>query len=100
MPTDIWGPTRPAVARHGSGYSLPLRLTQTGEGTEEDPTRWEGVRVETPSLTRLDVIQAVHQDPDATEDDLVEALGLALDEQAPTLQAQIDELTNIALGGE
>lgn len=100
MPIDTWGPTRPTTTRHGSGYSLPLRLNQTGDGTEDDPIRWEGIRVETLSLTRLDVTRAVTQDPDADERDLAEALGLALDEQAPTLQAQIDELTNIALGGE
>ena len=40
------------------------------------------------------------RDPDALDSDLPEALGLALDEQAPTLQAQIDELVNIALGGD
>ena len=47
--------------------------------------RWEGVRVESPSLTRVDVTQAVMRDPDALDSDLPEALGLALDEQAPTL---------------
>ena len=100
MPKDMWGPIRPVVTRHGAGYSLPLRLSAAGTGAEDDPMRWEGVRVESPSLTRVDVTQAVMRDPDALDSDLPEALGLALDEQAPTLQAQIDELINIALGGD
>lgn len=100
MPLDTWGADKPKITRHGSGYSIPVGLVQKGAGTEDDPLHWTGIRIEAQSLTRVDVTTAVERDPDAQEDDLVEALGLALDEQAPALQAQIDELTDIALGGE
>lgn len=101
MPFDNWGRHRPAIAPHGYGFSIPLRLTEQPadpENPESSPS-WEGIRVEVRSLSAVDVAAGISADPDATDDDLPEALALAREEQAPTLQEQVDLLADLILGG-
>ncbi|MGK0740444.1 hypothetical protein ACSHWG_00945 [Leucobacter sp. Z1108] len=51
------------------------------------------------SLASVDVTAGVLADPDANETNLTEALALALDTTAPTIQGQLDEITDLILGG-
>lgn len=97
MPLDRWAQA-PTVTPHGYGFSIPVGVTSSGTGTEDDPLVYDGIRVEVRSLSPVDVKAGVAADPDATDANLTEALTLALDENAPTVQSQLDDLIEIALG--
>ena len=98
MPTDSWGSDKPTITAHGYGFSIPVALTRVlGEGDIGD--RWEGVRIETRSLSAVDVVAGVTADPDAGHGALEDALAQAREQTAPTLQAQIDDMADLLLGG-
>lgn len=96
MPSDSWGSEKPTIAPHGTGFSIPITLVEV---TDENGTHWEGVRIEVRSLTSVDITAGVTADHDAPDTALAEALSLALDQTAPTIQSQIDDLTDTILGG-
>lgn len=101
MPNDSWG-AAPTVQPHAGGFSIPVAVVETQVAADGDMpaySHWDGIRVEVRSLASVDVTAGVTNDPDATDDNLIEALALALDASAPNVQPQIDELMLMALGG-
>lgn len=96
MPHDRWADAPTPVNRRAAGYDLALHVTP---GHDEE-SRWhEGLRLHVAALTAPDIRAAIDADPDATPEHLTEALTIALDATAPSIQAQIDDLTDVILMG-
>lgn len=96
MPLDTWAQP-PTLKPHGYGYSIPVAVTEQGSGTEGDPTRHEGIRIEVRSLNACDIEAGIAADPDAGPEHLAETLGLALDQTASGIQPQIDDIIDTIL---
>lgn len=98
MPADMWG-HKPTVERHGSGWSIPVAVTQVTVGSgDETSTAWSGIRIDCSSLASADVAAAVAADPDATGDALTLAQAAALDASVSVVQPQLDNIITILLG--
>lgn len=98
MPHDRWAGRPAPVSRRDGGYDLALAVARR-EGEDEE---WhDGIRLHVAALTSGDIDAALAADPDVTDPLALraEALQLALDATAPTVQAQLDELTDLMLGG-
>ena len=99
MPADSWAHP-PTVEPHGYGFSIPVAVTETEVETDDGTeTRYDGIRVEVRSLASVDVAAGIDADPDAGPEHLAEALGLALDAVAPTIQGQLDDLSDLVILG-
>lgn len=96
MPFDTWAQP-PTITPRWDGFYIPVQVAQTGDGSEFDPIHYQGVGLQVRSLTAVDIRAAITADPDANQECIEEALGLALGQTASGVQNQMDQMMDAVL---